>query len=270
MIKKLILFFLCADLVFLSNRLLIQRDAAAYAFHSAGVPVKVALTRGPFTVYHFVPTAKQPRALLIFGSGDGGWGEWEDRVSSMLRAHGYEVVGIDSAAYAATDYDLATLQADESTISQHFLKPYGDRAPPFLVGGWSMGAAQAVAAAGGPHPPPKLAGVVIASALSRGRYGLRLEDRLNVLPTGPGTFAVDAFAPALQELPLVQWHGAEDTIDSRAWLKDLRDRHREYDLPNADHSYNNASNAFLGRFLGSVDWVLHSPPPDRELHARND
>jgi phosphatidylglycerol lysyltransferase len=211
MIKKLLLLFLCADLVFLSDRFFVQRLAEMQMAAVYGRPVQVDLTRGPLIVYHFVPATKQPRALLIFGSGDGGWGGWEARVSRVLQANGYEVVGIDSAAYAATDYNLATLQNDYATLSRHFLAPYGDHSPPLLVGGWSMGAAQAIAVAGGPHPPPKLTGLVVASALSRGRYGLRLADKLNILPTGPGTFAVDDFASALRRLPVVQWHGTDDS-----------------------------------------------------------
>jgi phosphatidylglycerol lysyltransferase len=268
MLKKILLFLLCAAFVVQAARL-----AAALTFSPSpefqATKVRLNLARGPFTVYDFSCAGSRPRAVLIFGSGDGGWGGWENRVSQALRRHGYEVIGMDSAAYASTDYDLPTLQADYRTIAVKFLGGYGHNPPPLLVGGWSMGAAQAIAVAGGPHPPPGLEGLLVASPLSRGRYGLRLSDKLNILPTGPGTFAVDGFAPSLRTLPIVQWHGADDTIDSRAWLKDLKDAHRECDLSDAGHDYDNASELFLHRFLGSVAWLLDQSSESRELNARN-
>ena len=211
---------------------------------------------------------KRPRALIIFGSGDSGWGYWEETVSEDLCSHGYEVVGIDSADYASTDYDLATLQADFDQIAEKALAPYGDNPPPLLEGGWSMGAAQAIAIAGGPNPPRNLKGLILASALSRGRYGLRDEDKANILPTGPGTFAVKDFAPSFDRLRVAQWHGAEDTIDSCAWLNDLHAEHREYDLPDAGHTYNECCETFRAQFVESVSWVLG--PTTEELHAGDD
>ncbi len=100
--------------------------------------------------------------------------------------------------------------------------------PPVILGGWSMGAAQAIAAAGGPHPPPGLAGVLLLDPCSRGRYGLRLSDQSDMLPTGPGTFSMEEFTQTMGNLHVVQWHAAQDSIDSRAWLELLTAPHKEY------------------------------------------
>ena len=210
---------------------------------------------------------KRPLAVIIFGSGDSGWGYFEETLSENLCSHGYEVVGIDSADYASTDYDLPTLQSDFDQIAAAALAPYGKNPPPLLEGGWSMGAGQAIAIAGGPNPPPNLKGLILASALSRGRYGLREQDRANILPTGPGTFAVKDFAPSFDHLRVAQWHGAEDDIDSTAWLGDLHAVHREYDLPDAGHTYNDCCEMFQDQFIQSVDWVLR--PSEEELNAGN-
>ena len=268
-LKKVLLVGLCLTLLCLSGTVFHFRYHWSHPARKLGQEVEMHLTRGPFTVYDFVPKKGPTRALIIFGSGDGGWSGWEETVSQTLSKHGYQVIGIDSATYATSDYDLTTLQADYRQIAAHFLKPFGPNPPPLLEGGWSMGAAQAIAVAGGPNPPPDLAGVIVASALSRGRFGLRLADKLNVLPTGPGTFAVRDFAPSFNHLPLAQWHAANDIIDSREWLQDLKGPHREFDFPDAGHNYNRASNAFLHRFLESVQWVLSHQPRSQELSARN-
>ncbi len=47
-----------------------------------------------------------------------------------------------------------------ATIATTIRARYADNNPPVIIGGYSMGAAQAIAAAGGPHPPAGLVGVL--------------------------------------------------------------------------------------------------------------
>src|ERR1700746_1686482 len=82
--------------------------------------VTLPLKRGPFGTYHFVPTGGA-RALVLFGSGDGGWGHLENRVCSILTSRGIYTVGIDFNKYAETDYDAATLTSDLATVAQNAL-----------------------------------------------------------------------------------------------------------------------------------------------------
>ena len=229
--------------------------AKAHPPSSFGPKVTIQLRRGPFTVYNYLPKGK-PSAIILFGSGDGGWLGWEDTVGKGLAQDGYQVIGIDSSAYAQSDYDLATLQADFDTIIQTFLVSYWYDAPPILIGGWSMGAAQAVAVAGGPHPPRRLEGLVVASLLPRGRYGIRLSDRMDIPPMGQGTFSMAEFADKIKNIRIVQMHGTEDIIDSRSWLNDLKVPHHECDVPNAGHPFNGADDAFLKQLADSVNWAL--------------
>lgn len=225
---------------------------------SRGEPVTIDLKRGPFTIYYFQAREVPPKAEIIFGSGDGGWSSWEETVSRALQASGYSVTGIDSVNYARTDYDLSVLQSDFGEIARKSIELARTSSPRLIVGGWSMGAAQAIAVAGGPHPPEHLVGLLVAAPLSRGRFGLRISDQMNVLPVGPGTFAVKDFAPGMDGLRVVQWHAAMDNIDSRAWLADLKAPHQEHDLPDAGHNYADASQAFLQQLVNSVTWILDS------------
>jgi pimeloyl-ACP methyl ester carboxylesterase len=228
---------------------------------STGATLTLPLARGPFTVLDFPPQVhREPRAIILFGSGDGGWTTFEEAMCKTLQSRGYEVVGIDYARYAESDYSLEILQRDLSQMAATVRARYADNNPPVIVGGYSMGAAQAIAAAGGPHPPAGLAGVLLVDPRSRGRYGLRLMDKGDLLPTGPGTFGMDEFAGSMAGLRVVQWHATEDPIDSREWLAGLTAAHKEFDFAQTGHAYNNNRADFLGQFADSVNWILEPAP----------
>jgi phosphatidylglycerol lysyltransferase len=226
--------------------------------------VVLKLKRGNFTVYRYVPGdapfAAHPRAVIIFGSGDGGFDGWEDRVCHALQTTGYEMLGFDCAHYSQTDYDLDILQADMNAIAQSSLAHYGNQPPPLILGGWSMGAEQAVAAAGGPHPPAGLVGLLLISPGDRGRYGLRFPDRCDVSPTGPGTFALLDFAHNLDKTRVAQWNGNLDLMGSKTWLDSLTAPHKAYGFPWGLHDYNGASDDFLKQLEESITWVLLPNP----------
>jgi pimeloyl-ACP methyl ester carboxylesterase len=225
---------------------------------STGTTLTLPLARGPFTVLDFRPQVHhEPRAIILFGTGDGGWSPFEEAICKTLQLRGYEVIGIDSARYADTDYSLEILQKDMTQIAATIRARYADNNPPVILGGYSMGAAQAIAASGGPHPPAGLVGVLLVDPRSRGRYGLRLADKGDALPTGPGTFSMDDFAKTMGNLRVVQWHATEDPIDSRTWLDGLTAPHKEFDFGQTGHAYNNNRADFLGQFADSVNWILN-------------
>jgi phosphatidylglycerol lysyltransferase len=225
---------------------------------SAGNTISIPLARGSFTVLDFPPHAKkEPRAIILFGTGDGGWSGFEEAICKTLQGLGYEAVGIDFNRYARTDYNLDMLQSDMGLIASTIRDRYSDNSPPVIIGGYSMGAAQAIAAAGGPHPPEGLIGVLLVDPCSRGRYGLRLTDQTDVLPTGPGTFSMDEFTRTMGKLRVVQWHATEDSIDSRTWLKSLSAPHKEFDFGQTGHYYNFDRPDFLNQLGDSVKWIFN-------------
>jgi len=227
------------------------------------VDATLRLKRGDFTINRYVPGqaefAAHPKAIIIFGSGDGGPCGWEERVCRALQADGCEMILFDCNAYAKADYDLNILQADMNTIAQSSFSRYGNPPPPLILGGWSMGAEQAVPAAGGPHRPAGLAGLLLISPGNRGRYGLRDADRWNVPPTGKGTFALEDFGQKLNGLRIAQWDASLDLLGSQAWLGSLTATHKAFSFPNSLHDYNGASDEFLTVLQQSVAWILSSP-----------
>lgn len=232
--------------------------------------VTMKLKRGDFMVYRYHPGQHEfsthPRALVIFGSGDGGFANWEDRVCKGMQADGYEMVGFDCARYSQTDYNQPMLQADLATIAQTILSEYGDFPPPLIYGGWSMGAVQAVAAgAQSAYRPKRLVGLLLISAAQRGRYGLRTADRWEVPPTGPGTFAVADFEHQLDPLRIVQWTGDLDPLDSTKWLNAVTAIHKVYSFPYGLHDFNGASDSFLKQLSESINWIIDPPSWQREM-----
>jgi phosphatidylglycerol lysyltransferase len=236
-------------------------------FSSDGKYLKIELKRGTFTVFDFPSRKSATSALMLFGSGDGGWGNLEEAICQAFQNQGFEVIGIDSHAYAQTDYNLEILQSDYGEIARTALAPFANHPPPLIVGGYSMGAAQAIAVAGGPHLPEGLIGLLVIDPLSRGRYGLRDSDQMDILPTGPGTFSMNDFAKTMGSLRVVQWHAADDSIDSRSWLDSLTAQHKEFTFPNTGHDYDTDRDDFLHRLVESAGWIL-SPTPDDTLSAK--
>ncbi len=252
MIRKLFIFFIIAWGGFVVWQLAFSNDL----FQSGGRVLTLQLSQGPFPVFVFPSRQTPTKAIIIFGSGDGGWSTFEESIGRACQEHGYELIGIDSEAYAKTDYDLATLQSNFSIIADKVREPFGKKPPPLIVGGYSMGAAQAAAVAGGPNPPKGLVGLLVVDMLDRGRYGLRTSDQLNVLPTGPGTFGLEDFTQTMPHLRVVQWHAGEDSIDSLTWLDALTARHEEFTFPGTGHGYTDNRDQFISKFVNSIRWIL--------------
>lgn len=223
----------------------------------------VPLTRGPFTLKVYSPGKDiAPKALIIFGSGDGGWRErWEDRVASFLSSQGYAVAGVDFKTYSTTDYSRETLGKDTLLIAAALREYFCAPDAPLVIAGFSMGAIQAVPAAAyvvrhNLAGSQKLAGLLLCAPGKRGRYGLRTSDTLDVAPTGPNTFAITDFSRALDGLRVAQFHGEGDVLSSTAWLNRLTARHRLWRLPDGFHSFGGASDRFLGQLSKGLNWVL--------------
>jgi len=126
---------------------LMCRTATVYADEPQAPTIAIPLRRGAFPTYHFV-SRSTPKAIIIFGSGDGGWSQIENRVCTFLQQNRFYTVGIDFRKYAATDYDLDVLVSDFTVIAPVAATRAGNPELPVVYAGWSMGAVQAVAASG--------------------------------------------------------------------------------------------------------------------------
>jgi len=229
----------------------------------------VHLSHQDAVVRLYEPDESPPKAIVIFGSGDGGWSPWEDSIARWLRDENAYVVGFDFHEYSTKDYNLDTLSRDMAALAKDAVSRCQGENAPVIYAGWSMGAVQAVAAASA-NRPPHLAGVILLSADSRGRYGLRPSDELGVTPEGPGTFGLNQFNSAIQDLRIAQFHGGADFMASAAWIQSLASPHALYVVPGANHGFDGPDDSFKDWIVRGMNWVLGddsaaAPPPHLEL-----
>jgi phosphatidylglycerol lysyltransferase len=219
--------------------------------------ITVPLRRGAFPTYAFVPSVP-PKAIILFGSGDGGWGQIENRVCKFLQQNAFYTVGIDFRKYAATDYDPKTLVSDFTVIAAIAAIRAGDAQLPVIYSGWSMGAVQAVAACGDVDwRSPRLVGLVLVSMDQRGRYGLRLPEQIGIEPEGQGTFGVADFTAAVANLKVAQISAVSDWMNNTDWIKTLKTPHRLYQLEHSNHDFNGVDDALQRDLLDGITWVLN-------------
>lgn len=232
----------------------------------------VELTRGAFDVRLYATEGGDPRALVVFGSGDGGWSTWEHIVSSWLQDANIAVVAFDFKKYSVTDFDQPTIAKDMATVATFAAKRLKAEGVPVLYGGWSMGAVEAVAAARGTNRPPELAGLLLMGLDSRGRYGVRAPDMIGITPTGPGTFDLNEFNQDLRDVRVVQYHGTADFMAQTTWIRLLKSPHQLYLLKGMNHGFDGLSPAFQSVFLAGANWALGNDsaaaPPEEGRHLR--
>ncbi len=271
MLKSRTLFSLCLWLIIqlLPSHLLAQEPED----DSDEPPVpkaSVALAHLPAVVRLYEPDETPPKAIFIFGSGDGGWSPWEDAIAGWLRDAGVYVVGFDLNEYSKKDYTQDLLGQDMAMLAEDAAQRCEGGDVPVIYGGWSMGAVQAVAAAATKHRPAHLVGLMLLSADNRGRYGLRESDELGVTPEGPGTFGLSDFTTAVKDLRVAQFHGSADFMASTAWIQTLKSPHALYVKQGANHGFDGPEDDFQEWVLQGLNWVLGddlaaAPPPQQEL-----
>jgi lysylphosphatidylglycerol synthetase-like protein (DUF2156 family) len=233
---------------------------------------QVTLTHGEFDVRLYAPEGNDPRALVVFGSGDGGWSAWEHGVATWLKEANLAVVAFDFEKYSATDFDQPTVAKDMAVVADFAAKKLHADGLPVLYGGWSMGAAQAIAAAKGTNRPPTLAGLLLMSLDSRGRYGVRASDLVGITPSGPGTFSLNEFNPDMRDLRVVQYHGTADFMAQTTWIRLLKSPHQLYLLKGMNHGFDGLGPEFRSVLLDGVAWALGddsaAAPPEEGRHLR--
>ncbi len=236
-------------------------QARAETEEKARPTTQIDLSRGAYEARFYPAAAGHVRGCVVFGSGDGGWSYWEERVARHLSGKGFAVAGVDFNAYAASDYDETALRRDYLTLVAELRRrqPEAARAPVFY-GGWSMGAEQSLPAAADPAlRPAGLGGLILVAPGARGRYGLRLRDRMGVAPTGPGTFDLRETAPRCADLRMAVFHAGLDLLDDLKWSEGQKLDLRLWTVSRAFHDFSGAGDEFLAALDEALDWLLAAP-----------
>ena len=230
----------------------------------SGKIVHLKLQRGMFPVRCYEPQSK-PLALIVFGSGDGGWSDWEERACRSLAMAGFRVIGWDCRSYAGKPYAAGVLGADLTIMRKTGLR---EGLLPVLYGGYSTGAEQAVAAAawsreaenarshGGALSAVSPTGLLLVAPGSRGRYGITFADLMGLTPRGKNSFALADLLPRVGGIPIAQIHGTLDPLDSSSWLDGWNGRHRIFTLRGSGHTFGNADGELRSTLDEAASWLL--------------
>lgn len=234
------------------------------------VDKEIQLMHGKATYRLYPSSLDEARAVMVFGSGDGGWSEWEDVVSGWLSNAGVIVVGFNLRDYSKTDFTQEMIGTDTALLAAEGVKLAKNPDVPIIFGGWSTGAVDAVPAAAWKGRPRNLVGLMLLAADSRGRYGLRPSDELGITPTGKGTYALSEFTKQMADLRVAQFHGTTDFMASTTWIRSLKSPHALYEVPGANHGFDGPVESFEEYLLQGLDWLLGdddaaAPPEDAGL-----
>ena len=253
-----------------------EADSQFAVSSASAVIISLDLKRGKFPVRCYEPQGA-PKAILVFGSGDGGWKSWEEKAARGLASAGFKVIGWDCRAYAAKPYDASGLGADVAQMAKEGLKRAardgitGEKVPiPLFYGGYSTGAEQAVGAAASnlQHRESSVggakeeisqycpSGLLLVAPGERGRYGITLADLLGRTPRGPTSFALKELAPRLGTIPVAQIHGSLDPLDSTEWLQFLKGPHRLNTLSGFGHFFGDAGTDLRKTLVEDAEWLV--------------
>lgn len=228
---------------------------------ASGELIALPLEGGVQSIAYFCQT-REPKGIVILGSGDGGWSYWEENTAKHLAAEGYAVGGWDCRKFA----DSRTYGHDQLCAgfkaAVAFIRLRGHVAPnaPVWYGGWSTGAEQSVAAATATDRPEHLAGLLLAAPGSRGRYGLTAADLLGQVPTGQGSFSLTELSGQLRGIPVAQFAAGLDPLDDTEWMKVYTGPKRLFHLPGLFHDMGNAGPQFQSKLDEAIAWTLHRRP----------
>lgn len=226
-------------------------------FAGSGEKIVLQLAGGPFEVLYYCGHA-EPKGIVLLGTGDGGWSYWEENTARHLIDNGYAVAGwdcrkfADSRTYRHPELVRGFTEAVEAVRD----RSHADDEVPVWYGGWSTGAEQSVAAAASPDRPETLVGLLLAAPGARSRYGLTTADLLGKTPTGPDTFALKDFAPALEGVKVVQFVAGLDPMDDEEWLTALKSPPLKIPLPGKLHDMGGAGPEFQKAMDAGMAWTL--------------
>ena len=157
-----------------------------------------------------VPTSvKSEQPLVFFISGDGGWIEFDQKLSETLARRGMPVVGLDARKYFWKEKTPAQTTAALSAAIAQYMKLWHKKT--FVLLGFSFGAAIVpfLATSLPPDLKPALRGVTALSPDERTDFEVHIADMLN-LGANKGKYNVLAELIRIKELGVLCLFGHDE------------------------------------------------------------
>ena len=218
------------------------------------------------TTHLTASTGIATKPLLIYATGDGGWGGRDLEVYRELVSWGYPIAGFSSSNYLNhLDPDSNQLTPDdvardfEAVIETGRVWMMLPAPTPVVLVGVSRGADLAVAAAGNDILRRHLQGVV-AVGLSKEEEYVR-----STSGTSPEMLKLYAYLPRLGELPLSVIQSTHDSYlpaeSARVLFGPDTIRRRLLAIEARDHTFSDARPAMYEAIEESLAWIESQPAP---------
>lgn len=184
-----------------------------------------------------VPAAVQSeQPLVFFISGDGGWIEFDQKLSETLARKGMSIVGLDARKYFWKEKTSAQTTADLSAVIAQYMKLWNKKT--FVLLGFSFGASIVPFLATNLPPDLRksLRGVTALSPDEWTDFEVHLTDMLN-LGTNKGRYNVLAELGQIKDIGVlcVFGHDEDNAVEAKLAQAGIRVVH----LPGGHHYEDN-------------------------------
>jgi len=248
------------------------------AFPADDAPVQ---THGNITLYRHAMGIRfsvpaqilRPQILVIYATGDGGWGGVDDRLFGWIASSGWPIAGFSSKNYLK---NLRYVSKTDTTTPQGLARDYGqviayaksrlnlpEETPVLLVGN-SRGAGLSVVAAGEGELKQHLAGV-IAVALTREEehvlhsHGIRRSAREREENRKSIEIQNYDYLPRLASYPVCVLQSTGDHYLPAAFARELFGPDGEFrrfrPIEARNHSFRGGGESLHDELLSALSWV---------------
>lgn len=221
---------------------------------------------GRTIVGHLSQGVPEKRPLLVYATGDGGWGGKDLDTFDVLVALGYPTVGFSSPEYLkhlpnnANSITPAHLARDYATMIDLAKAWLGlASATPAILIGVSRGADLSVAAAGQRSLQPELSGVVAVALTKEEEYVRRRRRGANAASQELQMLDLYAYLPSLGDIPISVIQSTHDDYlpadAARVLFGADGTRRQLHAIEARDHSFSNARPEMYGAVEASLEWI---------------
>jgi hypothetical protein len=227
---------------------------------------RLLIDGGRAVVTHLSRGAADRRPLLVYATGDGGWGGKDLDTFDVLVALGYPAVGFSSPEYLkhlpdnAKSITPARLARDYATIIDSTKTWLGlPPATPAILVGVSRGADLSVAAAGQRLLQPELGGVVAVALTKEEEYVRRRLRGATSANQDPQMLELYDYLPSLGNLPISVIQSTHDHYlpakAARALFGPDGARRQLHAIEARDHSFSGARSEMYDAVETSIQWI---------------
>jgi fermentation-respiration switch protein FrsA (DUF1100 family) len=229
---------------------------------------RLFIDAGRAIVTHLSQGVADRRPLVVYATGDRGWGGKDLDTFDVLVALGYPTLGFSSSEYLkhlpnnAKSITPARLARDYATMIDSAKTWLGlPQATRAILVGVSRGADLSVAAAGQRLLQPELGGVVAVALTKEEEYVRRQRRGANAAKEEPQMLELYDYLPSLGDIPISVIQSTHDNylpaMAARALFGPDGARRQLHAIEARDHSFGGARPEMYDAVEASLEWIEH-------------